>query len=223
MKKSDIIALVTILVIFAGIFSNGMALRNKFFKGEFDDPYKNGVKENLANVTSVLFSEDTTAYWKGRTDIIQNDTLSQIMSTLKEPFYEIDGTCLKTWQYKNETTTRILLPKLENIDAKRCQKVNIEGFQLKELRISSENYAAVVLKDCRIENLIVDGNKKGTVTIDSTNVIQNLELKLRGASTFASHNIVYSQFSYDIDDDCNLNLSGRSLDVLKQENTESDE
>ncbi|MDR0363459.1 MAG: DUF2807 domain-containing protein [Bacteroidales bacterium] len=216
MKKSNIIALITLIVIFAGVCSNGIILRNKFLNGDFDDPYKNGIKEILPPVASICFMNDT-AYFSntGEIRVVHSDTINQFLSTKQDISYEVKNGKLTVVKKGYNSRGKILLTELEKVEVISSQFINIEGFHTKDMCLVAEHKSDISLIDCHIENLIIMANDESRIYIDSSNSIQNLDLKLASKSAFTSRNVAYNEFIYDVQDNCDLIISGRSLDVLK--------
>ncbi|MDR2084825.1 MAG: hypothetical protein LBP67_07510 [Bacteroidales bacterium] len=219
MKKTNIIVIITIIIIFAGICINGIILRNRFLKGEFDDPYKNGIKKELPQITAVKIMNWPGKYsnnYTGKSTIVYCDSINEIISQTKEDIsMTTEGSLLTVWKvvYSN---TLIKISDLENLEASNNQSVFVNDFTLTNLDILASDSVTITLNNCKIENLNINADNKVKIDLDSTNLIKNINLILTSSSTFSSRNIEFDNFIFDIEDDCSLNLSGKSLKVLTE-------
>ncbi|MDL2227447.1 DUF2807 domain-containing protein [Odoribacter sp. OttesenSCG-928-L07] len=218
MRKINITLIITAIIIIVGIFANGIILRNKFLKGEFDDPFKNGTKQELHGITSLDLTNYQSKYqnkYYGEIKIKFNDSINEIMSQSKEDISTIVEDSLLTVMKVLYGITEIKISDLKHLRASKYQNIFIDDFTITNLDISASDSTTITLNNCKIENLNIIADNHTIIVLESTNLIQNVNLILTSNSTFSALDINFKEFVYDIEDDCSLNLSGKSLKMLK--------
>jgi hypothetical protein len=160
-----------------------------------------GVSHQLQITTSdkatLIFRGDTTGQF---TYSQKNDTL----------FFDM---------HKEGISTMLALPAIEAVYLSQGCGVVVTGFDIPRLDIHMEDNCAVDLNSMKISKLNVDGGKESKLSMmgnGSDQGIGSFSLQLGKNSVFKSLDVAYQQTDIKLDSIDVLEMTGRSLNVLKE-------
>jgi hypothetical protein len=209
------VALFVLLMLFSDIvlwanFKNGkngdeeLQIREKLFALALE-PVKVLRLTGISHQLQITTSDKPTLIFKG--DTTGQFTYSQKNDTL---FFDM---------HKEGISTMLALPAIEAVYLAQGCGVVVTGFDIPQLDIRMGDNCAVDLNSMKISMLNIDGGKESKLLMtgnESDQGIGSFRLQLGKNSEFKSLNVAYQQTEIKLDSINILEMTGRSLNVLKE-------
>ncbi|MDR3261276.1 MAG: hypothetical protein LBT78_05515 [Tannerella sp.] len=211
MKTSNSIIAATVAVCVAGLFLNAFQLKKMYLVTDWEDLYRDCVKQEIPNVQALYFEVmDNAEGWQSETiTILRGDRylFATPDTSLVELIPTDSGLVVrsKTMHLK----AFVILPELVLVEAVNRENVLIDGFDCDTLTLRADAQANIRLKCCHINCLSVQ-SVGGRVEIHDNNTVADAEVRLRNGEFYAD-DIACHTLTFDADTTSSVTLRGRSI------------